>query len=311
MYKKDTSIQDIKAKLKKLKVDTDFLDASKPQLKKIKTSLLKESPDSQRDKIIRGFKLNIIDRILGTPLPTMDTVEKVKGLNGTKGYIEPVATKGLKDTKHTLQAAEDKLITLNNTLTKIKAKNVKNPTNDNVIAIAKMTEAVVSLEDIIFERKQAIIIKAQLTEDAQTAESIMASIAIQEEISEIQKELGKLQNDTLGKFIEHVRLAYDASMVTKVREITEPAIQELMDQIRDTKDQLYAVVALLTGDESLDNMNDDEKLGDMDSDSESLEGTEDSLEDSGDSGLEMDTETESDDTEDSDEDVSDDEWEKR
>lgn len=100
-------------------------------------------------------------------------------------------------------------------------------------------------------------------------------------------------------------------MVTKVREIAEPAIQELMDQIRDTKDQLYAVVALLTGDESLDNMNDDEKLGDMDSDSESLEGTEDSLEDSGDSGLEMDTETESDDTEDSDEDVSDDEWEKR
>ena len=292
-YKKSTSIEEIKTKLKKLNVDTSFLDVTKPKkLKEHREALLKESPTNKRDKLILEFKLSVIEKVL------------------SESKSEIKVSKDLKDTKSTLQTAEYKIVSLREKLESVKRKNASNPSKEYETLITTMSEQIEQAEDQLNEHFNGIAIRSQLNEDAQTAESIMASIAIQEEISEIQKELGKLQNDTLGKFIEQVRVAYDAEMVEKIKAIAEPAIQELMDQIRDTKDKLYEVVSMLTGDESLDDMIASGELGDMETDSEEQE-----LEDA--EGVEGDSEGEDlpdlDDleTEAENEEVDDSEWEKR
>ena len=295
-----------------MNIDTGFLDAKVPELKKIKSALLKESPESKKEQVVREFKINVIDKILkeGEKKPQI-SVATTKGLNGSKSS-EYASTKPLevKDTKHPLKAAEYKIAGLKTKLDYIVKKAEKTPSETANELINKIKKQINKAEEVLSEQKNELVIRAQLNEDAQSAESIMASIAIQEEIGEIQKELGKLQNDTLNKFIEQVRMAYDADTATKVKEITEPAIQDLMDKIRETKDQLYNVVILLTGDEETeDDITSDSDLGDMESDSKELESSEENKENTEESDLdldmELDDENPSEDSEESED------WEKR
>ena len=311
-YDKDTSIQKFKKKLEKMNIDTGFLDAKVPELKKIKSALLKESPESKKELVVREFKINVIDKILkeGEKKPQI-SVETTKGLNGSKSS-EYASTKPqeVKDTKHPLKAAEYKIAKLKTKLDHIVKKAEKTPSETANELINKIKKQINEAEEVLSEQKNELVIRAQLNEDAQSAESIMASIAIQEEIGEIQKELGKLQNDTLNKFIEQVRMAYDTETADKVKEIAEPAIQDLMDKIRETKDQLYDVVTILTGgEESEDDITSDSDLGDMESDSEELESSEENKENSEESDLDLDMQL--DDETPSDEPEESEDWEKR
>lgn len=289
-YKNDTSIKDMKKKLQKMDIETDFLDASPKDLKKIKNALLKESPEGKKENIVREFKIQVIDKILSeAEQKPQITVQTDKGLNSGKqkeGVYDGKKPVNPKDTKSKLQAAEYRVVELKKNLEKVKQKYEKSPSEKANELIQKIKDQINEAEEFLYESKNELVIKAQLNEDAQSAESIMAAIAIQEEISEIQKEVGKIQNDTVDKFIEQIRAAYDSDKALEIRDIVSPAIEELMDKIRDTKDQMFSVVSLLTGESGDEDMLSNDDLNDM-ADEEGEENSEESSE----SDLEKDTES--------------------
>lgn len=113
---------------------------------------------------------------------------------------------------------------------------------------AKMLESKLDkIREKVYSELKESELKSLLKEDAEKAEVIMASKNLLDTVQGFQGKISDVLNKDLDPFIENVRNEYGSETADDIREKMSSSLEDLMNNVRTTKDTFYNCVNVLSG----------------------------------------------------------------